>query len=78
MKDSDRIAKYAGERCCVCGKYGAHEPFGEPLTALKDYARANRFTLRMPEQNAIHPKCLTKLKTLINWRRASDATRIQS
>lgn len=78
MKDADRIKKYAGERCCVCGKYGAQEPFGEPVDALKRYALANRYTLRMPEQKAIHPKCLTKLKTLINWRRASDNARIQT
>lgn len=76
MKDADRIKKYAGERCCVCAKYGAQEPFGEPVQALKDFAKQSRFTLRMPEQNAIHPKCLGKLKTLLNWKRTHDATRI--
>lgn len=78
MKESARIAKYAGERCCVCGKYGAQEPFGEPVQALKLFARENRYTLRLPESNAIHDKCLGKLKGLLNWKRDHDATRIQT
>lgn len=78
MKDAARIEKYAGERCCVCGKYGAQEPFGEPLRSLKLFAKQNRFTLRMPEQNAIHPKCLTKLKALLNWKRSHDRTSLQT
>jgi hypothetical protein len=60
---------YAGMRCCVCNKYGAHPPFGEPLAALKIFASQNRLTIRNPESDAVHPKCLKKLKTLMNWKR---------
>ena len=64
-----RIAKYAKQQCCVCGKYGADEPFGEPLESLKNFARKNRMTLRLPESRAVHPKCFTKLRALYHWKR---------
>jgi len=63
--------KYAGERCCVCGKYGAVAPFGEPLHSIKLSAKGYMLTLRLPESDAIHDKCLRKLKTLTLWKHKS-------
>jgi hypothetical protein len=61
--------KYAGERCCVCGKYGAHPPFGAPLNAMKLFAKEKGLTLRLPESDAVHEKCFQKLKRLLLWKR---------
>jgi hypothetical protein len=68
---SATFLKHAGWRCCVCGKYGAQVPFSEPVTALKLFAKDRGLTLRFPESDAIHDKCLRKLKTLTAWKRGA-------
>lgn len=72
MLDAHRarqIKKYAGERCCVCAKYGAKQPFGEPVRSLVFFAENHELTLRLPDCPAIHDKCLAKLKALVNFKR---------
>jgi hypothetical protein len=60
-----QIKKHAGERCAVCGKYGAHEEF-EPIRALTLFAKSRALTLALPDSKATHPKCLTKLKAMVS------------
>jgi len=67
----NRTAKYAKERCCVCAKYGASAPFGEPLRALQLMAKSRALTLKLPDDNAIHEKCLRKLKLMISQKKNS-------
>jgi len=59
-----RIKKYAGEKCLVCGKYGAHQIF-EAIENLVAFARSRTWTLEEPDSRAIHEKCLTKLRELV-------------
>ena len=62
---NSRIAKFAKRRCCVCNKYGADEPFGEPVLNVRYRAEQLKLTLRGPRTNDAHPKCLKQLKELI-------------
>lgn len=64
-KERRRVAKYAKQQCCVCGKYGADEPFSEPLRSLQLFAKVHHLTLKLPQSPAIHPKCLQKLKGML-------------
>jgi len=80
VNNEKRILKYRGKFCAVCGKWGADDPYGEPLLALIHQAGMLGFTLRAsqastPEQSAargIHPKCLSKLKTLIRYKNGTS------
>lgn len=72
-RETRRIKKYRGKRCVVCGKWGANEPFGEPLSQLIYLAFGRKLTLRgvlisTPEDRdtqGIHEKCLIKLKLMV-------------
>lgn len=64
--EARRIEKYKKKQCCVCGKWGADEPFGEPLDNLKHRA-GNAFTLKLPASPAVHEKCLRKLKQMVAY-----------
>ena len=59
-----RIKKYGGEKCLVCGKYGAHELF-EPVQNLVAFAKSRTWTLEEPDSKAIHEKCYEKLRELV-------------
>lgn len=67
-----QINKYAGERCCVCAKYGAGRPFGDPVRSLALLAESHELTLKLPNSEAIHDKCLAKLKALVNFKQLKD------
>jgi hypothetical protein len=60
-----QIKKYAGERCAVCGKYGAREEF-EPIRNLIAFAKSRALTLALPDSKATHTKCLVKLKAMVS------------
>jgi hypothetical protein len=70
-RNARRIEKYAKEKCCVCGKYGAEVPFDGTLPALLALARENALTLKLPQSGAIHDKCLRKFKAFVNFKRGS-------
>jgi hypothetical protein len=70
MDRAQRAKKYGGEECCVCGKYGAHRPIGEPLRSLILFAQASRLSLKRPTSEAVHDKCLRVLKALTNHKRS--------
>lgn len=65
MDRARQIAKYAQERCCVCGKWGASVPPCEPVNMLRAMAKARGLTLKLPDDSAIHDKCLRKLKQIV-------------
>lgn len=71
MDRAAQVRKYRGERCCVCGKWGAQPAFGEPIAALKSEARTIGLTLTLPGASdvATHSKCLRQLKTYIQIKR---------
>lgn len=66
----NRRAKYIKEKCCVCGKWGAAEPFdhGGVLRNLKAEAKRLDATLRSPESLGVHDKCLKQFKELLRMR----------
>ena len=68
-----QIAKYAGERCAVCGKYGAQEVF-EPIRSLTIFAKSRGLTLALPDSKATHPKCLVKLKAMVTQKCRDECT----
>ena len=60
-----QINEHAGSRCAVCGKYGAGEWLGEPVSGLLASAQHLGLTVKLPGTNAVHEKCLRKLKELV-------------
>lgn len=65
-----QIDKFKGQRCCVCGKWGAAEMFCEPVSTLLAAAEYLSITVRLPSSNAVHEKCLRRLKTLVGMKRS--------